>query len=401
WGLAVLLLRGLQAYPSLNGFGVHQELVDVFAFVERPEAFRGHPFPDLKPEGRVIKGRLRCRPRDGAQDMARIPQLAAERVRPKVAVVGHMKLVVKPCVPGAPALVSQQRAGADRVPFVIIAVHFQHDLAVAGVPILKESKGPRREALELPATYSNHPGRGAGRRQLLTGLAAARGRVELLQLVTHEGGLKAVSFRCALAKHEADELVAGVNGEDLPPIFERIETLYRGLFEEEVAQAGAAFVVVDGRRHDESHPAPIPHDLPGALDKELEGVRIASGELAGHSPVLKAIIAALLEVGRDGFDPLCVGLVRLAQAGMLCLQFADSPVQFPSYERSYQHVIATVEFLAVGLYLIPRRVAQDHVETGVVTVEEDFGEFQLPVEEPFPFPDLLEVRPPGAPLGVS
>ncbi|GIW40963.1 MAG: hypothetical protein KatS3mg076_1540 [Candidatus Binatia bacterium] len=87
---------------------------------------------------------------------------------------------------------------------------------------------------------------------------------------------KAVALWRALAEDEAHELVTRVDRENLPPVLEGVEALDRCVLEEQVPQARAALVVVDGRGDDEAHATALADELPGALDEEFEGVGVAA-----------------------------------------------------------------------------------------------------------------------------
>src|SRR5690606_22817412 len=155
--------------------------MDMGVLVEWPEPFFGHLFSNLGPGGGDVVRRLGCGPCDGAEDLAWVPQPTGSRVRPKVTIARHVVLGIELSVPGTQAFISQKRTGVERIPFQVVAVHFEKDFTVARAAVLEKSQGPRRQTLELLVSHSDDPGCTAHHQRLLTRLSVARGRVELLQ----------------------------------------------------------------------------------------------------------------------------------------------------------------------------------------------------------------------------
>src|SRR5690606_31750182 len=142
-------------------------------------------------------------------------------------------------------------------------------------------------------------------------------------------------------------------------------------------------------------------DLPRAFDEELECVLMPPRLPAIDLPFVEGVVAAALQDGSHSVDAAAVCLKLLSQGRIGFLQLTNPMVELTSREGADENVVATIELMAIRKDLIPWWVAKHDIETWFVAVEEDFGEFQLPVEEPFPFPHLVEVRAPRAPLGVS
>ncbi|GIW40962.1 MAG: hypothetical protein KatS3mg076_1539 [Candidatus Binatia bacterium] len=116
---------------------------------------------------------------------------------------------------------------------------------------------------------------------------------------------------------------------------------------------------------------------------------------------MKGVVAAVLNRPAKVLIRLRYASNVIAKRRIFLLELPDAPVQFAASESTDKNVVAPVELVAIRFDLVPRRVTEDGVETGVVAVHEDLGKLELPVEEVLALADLLEVGPPRLALGVS
>ena len=316
--LAVLRLRLGDRQPPAEGFRAGEELVDVFAFVDGPEATFAHCADDFR------SGRGGGTEHGGGS--VRSPRRA---VRPKILVFRGVvcDLVSAPADQGRPPtsrLVPPQR----RPPLT----HPMDDRLIPWTPILEERVSLGRQALDLLARDPHHP------RLLAVG-------DELVEVVAHERRVEAVR-RLALAKDEADELVLRVDGEDLgaarlASVLETVEALDRGLGEQEAPDADAAVAVVDHGRHDEADAPTGTDQASGPVDEVLRYVlvrRSRSGLGVGE-------VTALPQELRGRLGSLAVALEPLSELRVRSMELRDPTFEFVSLVRPDQDVLERVKLM--------------------------------------------------------